>query len=473
MNRWVFLGSLLAAVALWGTGKFVQESHKKIYKRRAVTVGAAKWFEWGRGLWRRRAGVVSTAAWLTIAVFLAAVAVAWQRSPQQRQGITLVGVLGVLGGWAAWDAWRFPDGQRYRQVAVDLRRKRRIREQVAATGASPLAVTISDGGAEVLVDHTSDVDHETVGRSLRAGHTELVPTAEMGRSRILVHDQAPPPVVGEWDAIRARGVLLLPRPLPGGSAAPRLGEDRYGRVHTLHPVVDPSNGCNTLLAGVTGSGKSVVMTSLMCELAWQQDVAWVGLDPHRVELKRFESRMFHLASGSEHCVATLDWLLTVMDERMAQLDETGVDEWRIGVDGPGILWWLDEVAALPQAQVKTTLRRLLQEQRKFGMGCVLATQRPSEKVIELEVRDNCRTRIACGMESTEGSKMILGARPDGAFDPTEIPEDLSGGYVLRLNRSRLAGRAYLPSAGGTSKADIADFSRRVAAATAHLNVPIA
>lgn len=462
-----FVG-LVAAV-----GAASKEARKPLRKRGVMVNGAATLAQGARSVWRTPGVVVDRAAVSYLVCLVAVLAVVFTFRPDLLLPAAAAVVVFLCVGAVVWDQ-RLTGGRPWREVWDELFRADTARRAVVATNpdAKVGAVKVRGGRVEMAVEHVGAVDHERVGQALHAPHVELVPGSQMGRSTVVVHDAQPTSALPTWDAIEARG----PRVWPGTqnpTGTVRFGEDAHGNVHVLPTLVDPEKASNVFLAGMTGAGKSNGMALMLCELAWQSNVAWVGLDPHRVELKPFAPRMSKVAKGPEQCYETLDWLVAEMDRRFDYLDENDVGEWRVGVDGPGILWVVDELAALEPKRSWPQLKRLTAEQRKVGFGTIGATQRPSSKVIELDTRDNYQIRIAFGMNSREGTVMVLDHDEDKTLRPTDIPEDLQGAYILRLRRSRLAGRCYIPTAtGGLSKADVQETVRLVAGATAHLRVDL-
>lgn len=454
---------------LWLLGRFVKELNTPMRRRKPLVVGVATAVTLPRKAWRNRGAIVTVVSVLSIVVTLLALPIAWKLRPTDRPTLVFMVLIFLVVTAGAWD-WVFTGGRNFNVVLIERRVTKALNRAVTSTHeqASPGKVTLGEGEARVMVSHVGPLDPELVGQYLKAGHTTIAPTAEMGRTEVIVRDEPPPPELGTWEALEARGLLVLPdaRPLDNRSR-PRLGEDRYGNVHELWPVVDPEEGANILIAGATGAGKSVGITTLLCDLAWQRDVAWVGLDPHRVELKPWAPRMTRCAKGVEECVKTVTWLVQEMDRRIVWMDDNDVSEWEIGVHGPGILWIADEFAEFPTSSW-SLFHKLCSQQRKTGMGDIIGTQRPEAKdVLPTNIRDNHRSRCAYGMMSIYGSTMILEQRQPGTPDPTEIPESCKGGYVLLLNRTRLCGRGYLPCE-STKKSDISAYARTIADSTAHL-----
>jgi hypothetical protein len=148
-------------------------------------------------------------------------------------------------------------------------------------------------------------------------------------------------------------------------------------------------------------------------------------------------------------------------------------KWDVRRDGPWLLVFFDEYAAMP-TRLKLGAGRWLAESRKFGGGSILALQRAERDHITLDQRDNCRVRVACGAESDEASRMTLGHGPEIPL-ATQIPESLKGGAIVRVERSYRPGRFYLltPPGGCPPGADPIEIAAPlVARATAGLRVPM-
>ncbi|QPC80695.1 DNA translocase FtsK [Phototrophicus methaneseepsis] len=202
-----------------------------------------------------------------------------------------------------------------------------------------------------------------------------------------------------------------------------LGRDVAGR-----PVpVDLAKMPHLLIAGTTGSGKSVCIAALATALIMNNrpdKVKMVMLDPKMVELSRFNG-IPHLVgpveTEMERIIGVLKWCTREMDRRYKLLEEHAVrniDNYnekfgsrRRGADYmPYIVILIDEVGDMMMSQpeeTETAITRLAQMARAVGMHLVVATQRPSVDVITGLIKANFPGRIAFSVASGVDSRVIL------------------------------------------------------------------
>ena len=221
-------------------------------------------------------------------------------------------------------------------------------------------------------------------------------------------------------------------------------------------VADLATMPHLLIAGSTGSGKSVCINALIaCVLmhASPEEVRFVMIDPKRVELSAFGA-IPHLAFSSiitdvDQVVGTLQAVLHEMESRyrrFANLSVRNIESYNKHPDCPHKLpYWVvivDELADLMMAapyEVERQICRLAQLARATGIHLVLATQRPSVDVVTGLIKANFPTRIAFAMSSqvdsrtildTAGAEKLLG-RGDLLYLPTDAskPRRLQGVYV--------------------------------------------
>jgi S-DNA-T family DNA segregation ATPase FtsK/SpoIIIE len=218
-----------------------------------------------------------------------------------------------------------------------------------------------------------------------------------------------------------------------------------------------------LIAGATGSGKTVCLNAVICCLLMNNnpyDTKFVLIDPKRVELTPFNS-LPHLAApvivDTDKALSAMRWLNTEMDSRYKKLAAAGVrniESYNRGKSGtekmPNLILVIDELADLMMAgfdEVEHILCRLAQLARAVGIHLVVATQRPSVDVITGLIKANFPTRISFAVTSQVDSRTILdmvGAekllgRGDMLFAPTEAakPKRLQGCYVSDHEVERL------------------------------------
>jgi S-DNA-T family DNA segregation ATPase FtsK/SpoIIIE len=201
-----------------------------------------------------------------------------------------------------------------------------------------------------------------------------------------------------------------------------LGRDVSGQ-----PVVaDLGSMPHLLIAGTTGSGKSVCIAALTTCLVMNntpEDLRLVMIDPKMVELVRFNG-LAHLygkvETELERILGVLRWTVKEMDRRYQLLEDSrsrNIDTYnrkmRRRKDGetlPRIVVMIDELADLMMSspdQTEHNLVRLAQMARATGIHLVLATQRPSTDVVTGLIKANFPARISFAVASSVDSRVIL------------------------------------------------------------------
>jgi S-DNA-T family DNA segregation ATPase FtsK/SpoIIIE len=223
-----------------------------------------------------------------------------------------------------------------------------------------------------------------------------------------------------------------------------LGKDVSGR-----PVVaDLSRMPHLLIAGTTGSGKSVCIGALTACLVMNntpEQLKLVMLDPKMVELVRFNGLKHILGkveTSPDRIPTVLRWALQEMDRRYRILEAAhsrNIDTYNRGRGRkkaevlPRIVIMIDELADLLLAapdQVEHSIVRLAQMARATGIHLVVATQRPSTDVITGLIKANFPARISFNVASSVDSRVIL--------DGTGAETLLGKGDMLFLNPERSA-----------------------------------
>jgi S-DNA-T family DNA segregation ATPase FtsK/SpoIIIE len=219
-------------------------------------------------------------------------------------------------------------------------------------------------------------------------------------------------------------------------------------------IADIAKMPHVLVAGTTGSGKSVLINSWIASLLFRtnpSEVRVIMVDPKRVELTGYNG-IPHLLTPvivePDKILSALRWAMTEMENRYKKFAEVGVRN----IDGfnelsgfqamPFIIIFIDELAdlmAYAPVEVEDTICRLAQMARATGIHLVLSTQRPSVDVITGLIKANVPTRIAFNVSSMIDSRVVLdmpGAekllgRGDMLYIPADQskPSRIQGTYV--------------------------------------------
>ena len=197
-----------------------------------------------------------------------------------------------------------------------------------------------------------------------------------------------------------------------------LGKDTAG-----HPVVaDLRDMPHLLIAGATGSGKTVCVNAIIVSMlmkASPKDLRFILVDPKMVEMTQY-NRLPHLLcpviTDVKAVSSALNWLIGEMERRYQVLAKEGVRNIRFYNQRhkddplPYIVLIIDELAdimAVAQSEVETGIARLAQLSRAVGIHLILATQRPSVDVITGVIKANFPARISFKVASRVDSRTVL------------------------------------------------------------------
>jgi S-DNA-T family DNA segregation ATPase FtsK/SpoIIIE len=226
----------------------------------------------------------------------------------------------------------------------------------------------------------------------------------------------------------------------GAPLAMALGRDVSGQ-----PVVaDLARMPHLLIAGATGSGKSVCITAVASCLAMNnppEDLRMIMIDSKMVELLRFNG-LPHLygkvETNIERILGVLRWVVVEMEHRYRLLEGAHARDIEVynrrmsrkkeGTPLPRIVVLVDELADLMMSapdQTEHNLVRLAQMARATGIHLIVATQRPSTDVVTGLIKANFPARLAFGVASGVDSRVIL--------DTTGAENLLGRGDMLFLN----------------------------------------
>ncbi|CAN5494139.1 hypothetical protein BH20CHL6_BH20CHL6_02940 [soil metagenome] len=232
-----------------------------------------------------------------------------------------------------------------------------------------------------------------------------------------------------------------------------LGRDVSGKAY----AVDLAKMPHLLIAGATGSGKSVCVNALITSIlvrARPDAVRFILVDLKRVELASYDG-LPHLLTNviveANDAKSALHWAVAQMEERykaLASRAERNISAYNAsprvepGEQLPYIVVVIDELADLMMREgrkVEDPIVKLAQKARAVGIHLVLATQRPSVNVVTGLIKANVPSRIAFAMSSNVDSRTVLdqpGAedligRGDMLYQPADLPRPvrLQGVFV--------------------------------------------
>lgn len=237
--------------------------------------------------------------------------------------------------------------------------------------------------------------------------------------------------------VRLKELIIDAQERVGKMALPLyLGKDASGDALVADLAAMP----HLLIAGTTGSGKSVCINSIIMSMLMMQrpdHVKMILVDPKMVEMATF-GEVPHLMSpiitDMQQAALVLDWAATKMDERYAMLAEAGVrhltaynrmtkeqlwekfgahseeERAKIPLHMPYIVIIVDEMADLMMMagkEVEFYLSRLAQKSRAVGIHIIVATQRPQANVVTGLIKSNLPCRIAFRVASRMDSRIVL------------------------------------------------------------------
>lgn len=231
-----------------------------------------------------------------------------------------------------------------------------------------------------------------------------------------------------------------------------LGKDVAG----VPQVRDLASMPHLLIAGATGSGKSVMVNAIITSLLFARtphDLRLILVDPKRVELSGYNGLphlLLPVITESEKAAAALKWAVLEMETRYRTFASAGsrnlegYNSTRVDAQDRlySIVIIIDELADLMMQDGRETeeaIVRIAQKARATGIHLILATQRPSVNVVTGLIKANIPSRIAFSMASQIDSRTVLDApgaedligRGDMLFQPSDAPKPtrMQGVYV--------------------------------------------
>lgn len=264
------------------------------------------------------------------------------------------------------------------------------------------------------------------------------------------------------DSVPLREVLEQPEfPKADSKLTVGLGKDIAGRA----VFADLAKMPHLMVAGATGSGKSVCINTLICSVLFKahpDEVKFILVDPKMVELSVYNDiphLMVPVVTDAKKAASVLNWSVQEMERRYEQLKDAGVrnmDGYNKLYEGEpekkmcSIVIIIDELADLMMVaphDVEDAICRIAQKARAAGIYLVLATQRPSVNVITGTIKANIPSRISFAVTSQVDSRTILDAsgaekllgRGDMLFSPVGAmkPTRIQGAFISDAEVERL------------------------------------
>ncbi len=219
--------------------------------------------------------------------------------------------------------------------------------------------------------------------------------------------------------VRLKEMLMSPAMQNDQSKlAVALGEDVSGKPVISHIDKWP----HILIAGATGSGKSILIHAIINSVLFRatpEDVRFIMVDPKRVELTQY-NKLPHLQTpvivDADRTINAFKWAVQEMERRyklFQQLGARNLESFNKVTDTeklPYILIIVDELADLMMYagnEMETLITRIAQKARATGIHMILSTQRPSVDVITGLIKANIPSRIALNVSSSTDSRVIL------------------------------------------------------------------
>lgn len=236
-----------------------------------------------------------------------------------------------------------------------------------------------------------------------------------------------------------------------------LGKDVAGKVW----FADLPKMPHLLIAGTTGSGKTVCINTVILSLLYQnspETLRFIMVDPKRVELTLYNGiphLLTPVITDPGKTVAALKWCIQEMDRRFDALASSGCRDIhsynkKMKEKMPNIVFVIDELAdlmAMAASEVEAGIIRIAQMARAVGIHLVVATQRPSVEVITGLMKANIPARIAFSVASIIDSRTILdcpGAekllgRGDMLYLTAELskPKRIQGAFISEEEMKRV------------------------------------
>jgi S-DNA-T family DNA segregation ATPase FtsK/SpoIIIE len=347
----------------------------------------------------------------------------------------------VIGGEQVWELPKVEDVLESGMEAgaddeFDRKRVKIIEETLASFGAPVKVVEVNRGPTITQFGVEPGVIEQRGGKTTKVKVGKIAALADdlaLALSAHSIRIEAPVPgkgyvgieVPNEQTSIVALRDVMEAEPFLSikGTLALALGQDVSGTAIAANLANMP----HLLIAGTTGSGKSVCVNGVIAALLIQNtpdDLKILMVDPKRVELTGYNGvphLIMPVVVELERVVASLQWVTREMDERYRKFAKTGVrniNDYNEHVAAgtiterklPYLIVIIDELADLMMLapdETERILTRLAQLARATGIHLIIATQRPSVDVVTGLIKANFPARIAFAVASSVDSRVIL------------------------------------------------------------------
>jgi len=367
----------------------------------------------------------------------------------------------------AYDLPNFSDFQEIRESTDDQaafekkcrERGQKLEEKLLHFGVKGKVVAIRPGPVVTLFEYRPEIDSK-ISKII-----SLEDDLAMALTALSIRIIAPIPgrnVIGFEISNQTRQDVFLSDVLADSSQDDLSLPLAFGVDITGNPVTqDLTKMPHILVAGSTGSGKSVglnaMLISLLCRLT-PADLKIILIDPKRLEFAPYADiphLLFPIVTNPRKAIPILKWVVQEMEDRydiMARVGARSIfdyHKWQ-GKTMPFIVVIIDELADLMMVagkDVETQIARTAQMARAAGIHMIVATQRPSVDVLTGIIKVNFPARIAFRVSSkidsrtiidSQGAEKLLG-RGDMLFlnSGSSAPQRIHGAYVSGAEISRL------------------------------------
>ncbi len=307
-----------------------------------------------------------------------------------------------------------------KELEIDAQR---LQEKLERFGVLGKVVAIKRGPVVTLFEYKPQID--TKLSKILALEDDLALALQAMSIRIIAPIPGKP-VVGFEVANKKRKDVSLAQVIQSisyqefsGDLPLILGEDTIGNT----VMVDLARMPHLLIAGSTGSGKSVALNgmlmSLLCKLNPDQ-LKLILIDPKRLEFAMYTDiahLLFPIVTDPKHAIPVLRWVVQQMEERYEKMAKNGArnivefnEQVEAGEQFPFIVIIIDELSDLmitAGRDVEHSITRIAQMARAAGIHMIVATQRPSVDVITGLIKVNFPSRISFRVTSRVDSRTIL------------------------------------------------------------------